>query len=338
MATTKKSRMPLGGLAPWYGSKRWNAPVIVSELVNPAETPPRSYFELFAGSAAVFFEMPETKYETISDLHGGMICLARVVADEVKAPQLMRRLDQTPFCEALYNEGRAFLAACEERPAWRFQRPDVGEKPVLLDSGGERLYFGRADENMTEYAFWFLVVSWMGRNGTAGQSRSDSSNFCVRYTPTGGSSSVRWRAVAQSVPAWHDRLKNATILLRDAFEIIPKIPDRADICIYADPPYLLKTKSYQHDFAATPDEEADQHDRLAELLWRFKHARVVVSYYDHERVKQLYPGWTIRETPAPKFLAQSAKGRGITGRTDAAELLIINGPSYAGGACAGSLF
>jgi site-specific DNA-adenine methylase len=79
--------------------------------------------------------------------------------------------------------------------------------------------------------------------------------------------------------------------------------------------------SYIHDFT-----DAD-HARLAEAVDRFKLARVVVSYYEHDRVRSLYPGWTVVECPTNKAML-SGNARGKLGPVEAPEILLINGPSH----------
>lgn len=89
--------------------------------------------------------------------------------------------------------------------------------------------------------------------------------------------------------------------------------------IYCDPPYVVKGAKYVHDF------ETADHERLAKVLSRFKHARVVVSYYDHPSLAQLYSGWTIRNLKASKSLVQAGKRE--KGAVAAPEVLLINGTS-----------
>jgi DNA adenine methylase len=151
-------------------------------------------------------------------------------------------------------------------------------------------------------------------------------SFCVRYSTKGGDAATRWRSVTDSIPAWHHRLRNVTILSRDAFEILPRIEDDAAVVVYCDPPYLVKSTPYQHDFAGL-----EEHQRLAEALRRFKQTRVVVSYYDHPELRGLYPGWTLVKATTPKFMNNANKPMGTNGATSAPEVLLINGPSYTQG-------
>lgn len=66
---------------------------------------------------------------------------------------------------------------------------------------------------------------------------------------------------------------------------------------------------------------------LANALHRFKRARIVVSYYEHPALAELYQGWTKRRLKATKAMVnQGTRDKG--GAVEAPEVLIINGPSY----------
>ena len=71
----------------------------------------------------------------------------------------------------------------------------------------------------------------------------------------------------------------------------------------------------------------DDHGRLADVLRGYRHARVVLSYYDAPRIRQLYQGWTVVEKTMNKQL-HAQNGRGAR-QKDAPEILLINGLSYA---------
>ena len=196
-------------VAPWFGGKRTMASMIVAELGTH-----RAYWELFAGSLAVLLSKPRTSHETVNDLHGDLVNLARVVAGD-QWHELRDRLRRTHFCEPLFDEIKA------SNPT-----DDLGR------------------------AYRFFVECWMGRNGVAG-TRASNTAFCVRYTANGGDPGRRFVNAVESIEAWNERLRGCWILQRDAFELVERIDDVESTAIYADPPYLNKGTNYVHDFAAT---------------------------------------------------------------------------------------
>lgn len=279
------TELKITAIAPWFGSKRTLAPRIVRAIGKHT-----AYWEPFCGSCAVLFAKPTCPSETVNDFHGDLINLARVLKDELTAQHLYGRLARFVLHEDLFHE------AAERWKSRGYQ--SAGENPDV----------DRAEE--------FMICSWFGRNGVAGTS-SYNQGFCVRYTANGGHAATRWRSCVESIPAWHERLSGVTILNRDAFAVLAKIEDSPATAIYCDPPYIEKGASYVHDFT-----DAD-HQRLADSLARFKRARVVVSYYDHERLAELYPGWTKIDCMMTKALvSQGQRNKGKA--TQAPEVLLVN--------------
>ncbi len=292
--------MKIKAIAPWFGGKRNLAPVIVEEL-----GPHRVYWEPFCGSMAVLMAKAPCVMETVNDLHGDLVNLARVIQHPEHGPRLYRRLRRTLTTEATFREAatRFTIAPCEQ-----------------LDP---------------ERAYWYFVASWLGRSGIAGSNvgakRGAGHSFCVRYTANGGQPAKRWRSAVNSIPAWRHRLQGVVILSRDGLKVLGRIEDAAGTALYLDPPYLQQTRSgfsgrggtarYLHDF----DETA--HVRLAEAVSRFRKSRVVVSYYDDPLLAELYPGWTQRVIDVNKGMAN----QGSRGKKDVRvkEVLLINGASYA---------
>lgn len=272
-------------IAPWFGSKRTLAPIIVEEL-----GPHRKYDEVFCGSCSVLLAKPPASFETVNDLHGELINLARCLKDDGLAVALYARLSRTLMHEDLFHEAAA---------RWR----DRGNVPA-----GEEPDIDRAED--------YMLCCWFGRNGVAGTS-SYNQGFCVRYTKNGGHAGKRWTSAVESIPAWHDRLKAVTILNRDGFELLERLEDSEGCAIYCDPPYLVKGAKYVHDF------ESEDHERLAKLCGRFKRTRVVVSYYEHERLADLYPGWRKRQIDVTKALVNQGM-RDQKGPTKATEVLLVN--------------
>lgn len=283
-------------LAPWFGSKRKLAKEIIGELGDH-----RVYWEPFCGSLAILMNKEPCVMETVNDLHRDLINLARVVQHDDEGPRLFQRLSRTAMHEGLLADAWAAIADSE------------------------------APEFDPQRAYQYCLVAWLGRNGVAGTA-SYNGHFCVRYTANGGHAAKRWLSVIESVPSWWQRLQNVTILCRDAFELLERIEDKERTAIYVDPPYITKGTTYLHDFGMRskrgqdPHAAADDHRRLAELLGRFRRARVVVSYYEHELLDELYPSWTRRHLDATKALVSQGR-RDKNGAVKAPEVLLINGPS-----------
>lgn len=300
--------MKIKAIAPWFGGKRTMAPAIVQELGKHGQ-----YFEPFCGSMAVLFAKEPSQKETVNDLHGDLINLARVIQNPKMAEPFYERLQATLFCESLLDDAREWL-----------EDAVPGDNEVCM-----------------ERAYWYFLASWMGRNGTAGTARLDY-QIAVRWTKGGGSPTVRFRNAIESLPAWHERLRNVVILRRDAFRILDRFEDCAATAIYVDPPYPAETRSkgavkngrggkylheFQHGSGSSLIETSDDHARLAAMLRGYRKARIVVSSYDCERIRQLYDGWTFVDHTRQKHL-HAQNGRGARPK-QAPEVLIINGESYA---------
>ena len=232
--------MKINAIAPWFGGKRTLASRIVEAL-----GPHSAYWEPFCGSMAVLMAKPPCRSETVNDLHGDLINLARVVRDRHYGPKLYRMLRRTLIHEGLFSEAESEIH-------------------------GNTIEVGEADDARQDLdrAYMFFLSIWLGRNGLAGTTDGNCGrSFCVRYTANGGSSSTRFNSAVSSVPAWRKRLRNVTIIRRDAFAILERIDDTESTAIYCDPPYIEKTCEYIYDFASA------DHQRLATALARFRHAR-----------------------------------------------------------------
>jgi len=241
-----------------------------------------AYWEPFAGGAAILLAKEPSRIEVINDLHRDLINMAHIIQDPILGPKLYRRLRRTLFSQDFHRE-------------------------VL-----EQL------ENETdplERAYCYFVKAWQSWGGVAGTTRGGS-KMSIRYTNNGGYQAKRFASAVESIPAWRRRLRNVTILNMDAFELIPKIEDAPNVVIYCDPVYIENNVGYEHDFLPI------DHIRLAQILHRFKRARIVLSYYDHPALDDLYPDWTKRKIEVTKSLTQIGK-RGSY-RQRAVEVLLVN--------------
>lgn len=295
--------MKVTAIAPWFGSKRTLAPLIVDQL-----GPHKAYLEPFCGSMSVLLRKSVCSFEVVNDLHGDLTNLAWVIQHHRYGPQLYRRLRRTLFNEETFEQAKLCLE----------------DEPIASSMSDLDKMRGHAHELR---AYYYFIFCWMGRSGIIGTKRSNNT-FTVRYTANGGNQATRFTSAVDSIPTWRRRLRSTTILRRNGFELLERIADDPGTSIYVDPPYLVKNGKYEHDFT-----DAD-HARLASLLLRFHNARIVVSYYDHPRLAELYPEWTRMDCTRTKHLA--VQGRRGSTSVSAPELLLLNGPVF--GAANDSLF
>lgn len=288
--------MKTTALCPWFGSKRTMAADIVKLLGKHT-----CYWGLCAGSFAVELAKEKCGNETAVDLHGHLTNLAWVIQNQAMAVQLYDRLHRTLASESIFLECQRQILETE----WADESPNV------------------------DRAYAYFVNSWLGRSGMAGTQR-ENSQIAVRWTKNGGSPAARFRSAVESIPWWHDRLRDFLILRRDIFEVLGSIEDERGTAIYIDPPYLIRTRAnkdkrrirggglYLHEF------EDDHHERLSVELSRFKKARVVVSYYGDPLLFDLYPesAWTHHDFLRTKSL--SVQGRRGAKVQAAPEVVIVN--------------
>jgi DNA adenine methylase len=278
--------MKIKALEPWYGCKRTLAPQIVQHFGEHSV-----YWELCCGSMAMLFAKVPSRQETVIDLHDDALNLARVVRNRRLSQELDWVLRRTLVHEGLYRESIAWL----KDPA-------------------HAIHPGMAEEQQVERAAWYFVRSWMGMNGVAGT--RTRVNFAKRYTSGGGCPAVRFGSAVDSIPDWHERLRNVAIYQGCAIDAAQKIEDKPGTLIYADPPYIEKSDKYEHDFTE------EDHSRLATALNRFTMTRVCVSYYAHPTLELLYPGnrWRTIELSANRAMGNASRAE----KTRAPEILLIN--------------
>lgn len=291
--STTESPMKITAIAPWFGGKRTLAPRIVAEL-----GPHSAFWEPFCGSMAILLAKPPATMETVNDLHGDLINLARCVRDPVLGPKLYRRL-------------RRWLAAKDS-----LDRAAALNRTYQRRAAGEYADIDRAES--------YFTTSWLGRNGVAG-TQSYNQGYSRRFTKNGGHAATRWQNVVASIPGWRRRMRQVSILSECGISLVERIEDAKGVVIYCDPPYIVKGAKYVHDF------DGIDHYKLAGRLNRFTKTRVVVSYYEHPMLAELYPAprWTVVRCHTVKAMVNQGM-RDKTGSTIAPEVLLINGPSLTG--------
>lgn len=284
--------MKIKAILPYFGGKRKLATKIVDILGAH-----KVFWSPFCGSLAVLMAKPPCEMETVNDLHGDMINLARVIQDKELGFELYDKLSRTLYAEKFFEESKERWTSAN------------GDPDIWLS---------------LERAYDYFVCSWMGLNGVSGTARYNYA-FALRWCRGGGQGATRWQSVVESMPAWHKRLRNVVIIRRDAFEVLENIKDDSDTVIYCDPPYFDKSDKYLHDFA-----DGD-HQRLAESLKRFNKTRVIVSYYDCEQVRQLYESFEfISMGKSYASLRNATRGKKKKPRKEEVELLLVNNQNHEG--------
>ena len=273
----------ISSILPYYGAKRQLADKIVEYIGDH-----KSYLSPFCGSLAIEFAKKPCRMQIVNDMHGRLTNLVRVVQDDTLSVALFNRLYRTPFSEVAYQFAIDYLRSEQARD-------DLVIGPSLT------------------HAVAYFIASWQGRNGFVGTNRELSTGFCKRFTSKGGDPAVRFRNAVENIPYWWELIRGFTILSECGIGLCERFEDSEGAVIYADPPYFEKDAEYAVDFT-----EQD-HIRLAAALHRFTKARVVLSYYEHPLLNQLYPTWRKINLSVNKNLSVASAGK-----VKAPEALLLN--------------
>ncbi len=242
-------------LAPWFGSNRTLAPE-VGKLLKGC----RWVGVPFAGSMTelIYIDAPTL---VVSDLHRHVINLAMVASSEEANRELRRRLKNTAFHPDM-------LSTCQDAAAeWNFANSPMPN----IDA-----------------AYSYFVASWMGRSGNGGTDKEFSGKLPVRWTATGGDSCTRLRSSASSLREWYHVLRRANFVVKDAFDFLDEVKDDPTHGLYCDSPFPEVGDVYSHKFGERQLRE------FAERLTAYDKLRIVVRFYDHPLIRELYTeadGW-----------------------------------------------
>jgi DNA adenine methylase len=257
--------MKITAIAPWYGSNR-----LLAHHIGPLLTGCRWLGIPFAGGMCELTSFPLSTFPStvlVSDLHAHVLNLAAVVAEDKLSGQLQDRLAKLPFHPTILEQAQG---RCLKRE-------------VKADA----LWFGAESENLRKpdlsWAIDFFVCSWMGRNGTAGTKGEFTSPLSVRWNAGGGDSATRFRHAAESLGEFNRILRRCTFVRLDVFAFLNRCYDDAECGLYLDPPFIGVGDCYKFTF---PDVD---HGRLGSALHGFRKLRIVLRYYDHPLIRQLYP-------------------------------------------------
>lgn len=164
-----------------------------------------------------------------------------------------------------------------------------------LKSGGNK---GRTETERAAAFFWLLKLSFGAKGSTFGYSVKDVSSF-------------KPELIQDIIQRTHERLKRVYVFNEDFQKLIIRL-DRAETFFYCDPPYYGCEKDYEERFT-----EQD-HQRLADTLKAIK-GKFLLSYNDHELVRQLYAWATIDSVTTRYSIAKQTNAR-----ERVTELLISN--------------
>jgi len=221
-----------------------------------------TYCEPYFGSGAVFFNKKRSVIETINDLDGNVVNLFKVIRDYPE--ELARLIEFTPWSRQEYRQS--------------------------YEMTGDSL----------EDARRFLARMWQA----IGAKSSDSTGWRHWIASNCGWAESWVTKLPENILVTAQRLRHITghvvqIENQEAVKLIKRFK-KPNVFIYADPPYILSTRSkriYKYEMT-----DAD-HIELLELLLQHP-GRVLISGYDNEIYNNFLGGWR-KETR----LAQCEGGR-----------------------------
>ncbi len=208
------------------------------------------YLEPFAGSAAAFFSKRPVEHEVLGDTNTSLTNLFRVVREHCE--ELAWMIEMTPWSEDEYS---------------------FYEK--------EEQYHGTGND--LEDARRFLVRCWQAHGTKLGS----TCGWRHKGVHSNASTTTLWRKLPERLLAVVDRLKDAEIRNRPALELIHYY-HHPSYLIYADPPYVLSTRTYN----LYPNEMADnEHLHLLDALDAHP-GPVVLSGYAHSLYDDRLKHWS----------------------------------------------
>lgn len=241
--------MSVGTVLKYPGSKLSIARWIIDHF--PVGYEKMTYLEPFAGSLSVFFNKERSAVETINDIDGNVVNLFRVIRN--RPEELARLVEYTPWSREEY-----------------------------------RLSYNKTGDEL-EDARRFLVRMWMA----IGSKTSDITGWRNNIKAVNGNCAQWATKLPGNIVAIADRLKHqgnhlVQIENQDALTLIRR-HKRNNVLVYADPPYVLSTRSkriYAYEMT-----DAD-HVQLLEALLEHP-GPVLLSAYDNPLYENtLTGGWS----------------------------------------------
>jgi DNA adenine methylase len=208
-----------------------------------------SYLEPYFGSGAVFFKKPRARIETINDIDGDVVHFFKVCRS--RPDELADALRLTP---------------------WARDEREAAYEPT---------------DDPVERARRFAVRCWQ----TFGASPRISSGWrqtTAKHSDGGPDNPKLWARMPQCIREASARLLEAQIENRPAIETIKRYKGER-VLIYADPPYVMNTRTAHGDNYNHEMTDADHEELLQALI---DHTGVVIlSGYDCDLYNDLLTGW-----------------------------------------------
>ena len=242
-----KGRIDMATILKYPGSKWSTAKWIISNF--PPGYEKMTYLEPFFGSGAIFFNKKRSSVETINDIDGNVINLFKVIREHPE--ELATMIEFTPWSREEYSQSYKMT--------------------------GESL----------EDARRFLVRMWQA----IGAKSSDITGWRSNIQALNGNIPQWATKLPENIMTVSWRLKHlgnklVQIENRPAADCIQRY-NRANVFIYADPPYIQSTRSgriYAHEM------KDQDHIELLELLKKHS-GSVMISGYENEIYSDLLEGW-----------------------------------------------
>lgn len=207
----------------------------------------KTYLEPFFGSGAVFFNKEKSPIETINDLDSSVVNLFRVIRDNPE--ELAYKIQFTPLSREEYYQS--------------YEDPDPAKTEI-------------------EQARMFLIRCWQA----IGAKTSDRTGWRSLISSNGPDTAKEWDRLPEKILKVTERLKEAQIENQPAAKLIERYK-KDNVLIYADPPYVLETRTkrhYKHEM------NMDDHLTLLDLLDKHP-GPVILSGYEHEVYNDILKDW-----------------------------------------------
>jgi DNA adenine methylase len=250
----------LRSVVPWMGGKSRLASSIVS--LFPSHESYDTYVELFCGSCSVLLQKPRyTHNEIINDANEWLVNFWMTMRDY--AEELEERLSSLPYSRAIFEKYRDSLFR-----GGTFNNVELATRwfYVLYTSYGRQV---------TPTVAWGSGIPGSGDNKLSTRCRTPAHSF---------------RQALAIFTQLQERLGDVLIEGRD-FEPVFTQYDSPHTLFYVDPPYV----GYEHYYQPRKKRKQnaagsaqDLHERLAQCL-NSTQAKVVLSYYEHPLITELYP-------------------------------------------------